>query len=217
MGFIDRLKAVFHPVESAEGACTAFSKGHRGVLHLPPSPRELIDDRLTYEASLTNRKVNKKIDQPLTALYRMYEHFVLDQHIELRNELEAFWYHSEWPVNRIPDPKDTDPERYAILACIPKLLVLAFNKKTELGLPRNAPAIFTGHQLEQWRGQPKQYEEVPPWVEFAPRLRRNILEIPHWDDERRDFVTLDRSQRYKASKECLEQGVVVYEPHIHFI
>jgi hypothetical protein len=37
---------------------------------------------------------------------------VTDDTIELRNELEYFFNRAEWPVNAIPDPKDTDPQRF---------------------------------------------------------------------------------------------------------
>ena len=86
---------------------------------LPPSPRELLQGRTTYELPLLNRWVNEDTNAPLTALYRIYEHIMLDQHIEIRNELEAFWFKSDWKVCDIPDPKDPDPERYAVLSCIP--------------------------------------------------------------------------------------------------
>lgn len=219
---LDRLIALFRRVDTSDDddddACGCFSKGHSGVLYLPPSPRELIADRLKLEAPLLNRKVNRKKDQPLTALYRMYEHFVLDQHIELRNEFEAFWLRSEWPIDQIPDPKDADPERYAVLACLPKLLVLAFNKRIEVGLPRNAPATLTSNQLEKWRRKKKVYEEVPPWLDTAPYLRRKYrLWIPHWDNDRHEFVTLAPAQYHKVSRECLEQGVVVCRPDIQFV
>ena len=74
---------------------------------------------------------------------------MLDQNIEMRNELEAFWFQRDWKVCDIPDPKDPDLERYAVLAVIPTLLMLAFNKRIELGLSRHAPAIFTRDQSDE--------------------------------------------------------------------
>ena len=111
---------------------------------LSPPPRHLLANRVVYEIPLLNRgRIEPDGDTPLAALYRIYEHIVLDQHIEVRNEIEAFWYHADWAVRDLPDPRDPHPERYACLACIPALLCLAFNKRIELGLPRDAPAIFT--------------------------------------------------------------------------
>ena len=132
---------------------------------LPPSPRELITHRVVYEMPLLDRRVNSDSDTPLKALYRNYEHIVLDQWAEIRNEFEAFWFHSSWAVRDIPDPKDPDPERYSCLACIPKLLCIAFNERIKIGLPRDAPAIFTGDMMEEWKKREPEYEEWPPWVE----------------------------------------------------
>lgn len=44
----------------------------------------------------------KMEDKPLYALYRIYEHIMLDNNIGMRNELELFWW-TRWPVADIPD------------------------------------------------------------------------------------------------------------------
>jgi hypothetical protein len=71
--------------------------------NLPPSPRELLQHREHYEIPILERRVDHDSDTPLAALYRIYEHIVLDQNIEIRNELEAFWFHSSWKVSKIPE------------------------------------------------------------------------------------------------------------------
>lgn len=116
---------------------------------LPPAPQELIRGRLEYEQPLLRRVVDEGTDTPLATIYRIYEHLILDQHIEIRNEFEALWFKSDWKICDITEPCDPDPERYAVLACIPALLCLAFNKRIELGLPRHAPSVFTRDQLEE--------------------------------------------------------------------
>lgn len=192
---------------------------HHGILHLPPSPRELIQNRREYEGPLLLRKRTRGfMDSRLTALYRMYEHFVLDQHIELRNEFESFWYHSDWYVETIPDPQDTDPERYVVLACLVHLLASAFNERIELGLPRTAPPIVTSDQLEKYRKTPRLYEETPGWVGHVPRLEAplEVLSIPHWDNDRREFVSLTTQDVDNASRICAAYDVLVFEPHVHF-
>ncbi|KFH45437.1 hypothetical protein ACRE_037400 [Hapsidospora chrysogenum ATCC 11550] len=181
---------------------------------LPPPPRELLAGRVQYEVPLLNRKVDREKDTPTAALYRMYEHLVVDQHIELRNEIEAFWYHSSWLVRDIPDPKGPDPEQYACLACIPKLLCLAFNKRIDLGLPRDAPPIFTQDMLAEWRAQDRAREQAPGWVDAVPKLEHQ-LSIPHWDNDRREFVPLDPAEDSKVSREFAE-NVIIWQPHIHF-
>lgn len=181
----------------------------------PPAPRDLLSNRAGYEIPLLNRSPDRENDAPLAALYRIYEHLILDQHIELRNELEAFWFRSSWAVSDIPDPLDPDPERYACLACIPALLCLAFNKRIEMGLPRDAPSIFTRDMLEEWKAQEREYEREPNWVTGVSRLD-TTLAIPHWDNEKRDFVPLDGFEDEKASKEFAKKNILIWQPHIHF-
>ncbi|RMZ81869.1 hypothetical protein DV738_g2077, partial [Chaetothyriales sp. CBS 135597] len=186
--------------------------------HLPPPPRILLANRVVYEIPLLersrNRSVERDTDRPLAALYRIYEHIVLDQHIEIRNEIEAFWYHADWAVRDIPDPCDPHPERYACLACIPALLCLAFNKRIGLGLPRDAPPIFTQDMLEEWRAQERAYEEEPAWVNDVPRLAVTLA-IPHWDNNRRDFVCLESFEN-RASTAFSRKNILIWQPHIHF-
>ena len=83
---------------------------------------------------------------PLGSLYRMYEYVVYDHVLGLRTEIEFFFNHSHWKVAKIPDPVDSDPKRYAIISVIPHLLVKAFNRLIERGLPRDAPAIIMGDE-----------------------------------------------------------------------
>lgn len=184
---------------------------------LPPPPRQLIAGRTVYELPLLGRRrADPDTDTPLRALYRIYEHLVLDQHIEMRNELEYFWYRNSWAVQDIPDPRDPDPERYACLACIPKLLCLAFNKRIGMGLPRDAPPIFTGDMMDEWKAREPKFEDAPLWVAGVPRVRE-ILIIPHWDNDRRDFVGLDGFEDRRASAEFADKNILIWQPHIHFI
>jgi hypothetical protein len=183
---------------------------------LPPPPRQLLRGREIYELPILRRRIDREVDTPLAALYRLYEHIILDQNIEMRNELEAFWYQPSWPVCKIPDPKDPDPERYAVLAVIPSLLVLAFNKRIELGLPRDAPAIFTGDQLDEWRAREREYEKEPDWASSVPPCKE-LLKIPHWNNDLRDFVSIDGFDDHRASQEFAKKNILIWQPHIHFI
>ncbi|OAA59611.1 hypothetical protein SPI_05809 [Niveomyces insectorum RCEF 264] len=184
---------------------------------LPPPPRFLLAHREACELPLLHRRVRSDGDSPRDCLYRIYEHLVLDQHIEIRNELEAFWYHgSAWPVRAIPDPEDRDPERYACLAGIPRLLRLAFNERIRLGLPRDAPPIFTGSMLDAWRARPPVFEEDPPWVARVPPLAETLA-IPHWDNSVRAFVPLPGFHDKRASKEFADKNILIWQPHIHFL
>ncbi|KAG5971439.1 hypothetical protein E4U55_001224 [Claviceps digitariae] len=181
----------------------------------PLPPRTLLANRLVCEIPLIQRRIPRPEDEPLTALYRIYEHIVLDQWINLRNEFEAFWYHSDWAVSAIPDPHDPHPERYACVASITALLCLAFNKRIGLGLPRNAPPIFTGDMLEEWRTREPRFETEPEWALAVPRLSAPLA-IPHWDNNQRDFVPLESFQDRRASAQFSKKNILIWQPHVHF-
>ncbi|KAF2672111.1 hypothetical protein BT63DRAFT_452607 [Microthyrium microscopicum] len=133
----------------------------------------------------------------------------------MRNELEYFWYKNTWAVCDIPDPQDPDEGRYACLACIPALLCLAFNQRIRLGLPHDAPAIFTGDMLDKWREQQRKYEKEPHWTVNVTRLTRTLA-IPHWDNQQRDFIPLDTFSLDKASEEFARMNILIWQPHIYF-
>jgi hypothetical protein len=148
-------------------------------------------------------------------LYRLYENITLDQNINMRNELESFWYHNSWAIKEIPDPRDPDPERYAVLACITALLVLSFNDRINLGLPRDAPPIITGDLLDKFKTQAKILEEAPSWASKVPALGET-LKIPHWDRDKHDFVPLEDFTPGKASPDFQSKNILIWQPHIYF-
>lgn len=182
----------------------------------PPPPQELLANRETYEIPLLDRRIDGRLDHPIAALYRIYEHLILDQHIELRNEFEAFWYHNTWLICDLTDPRDLDAQRYACLACIAALLCTAFNRRIGLGLPRDAPPIFTHEMLDEWRAQERRIEEAPQWASAVPAVS-DTLSIPHWDNDVRDFVTLTGFEDPSCSKEFAAKNILIRQPHIHFI
>ncbi|KFZ12541.1 hypothetical protein V502_07052 [Pseudogymnoascus sp. VKM F-4520 (FW-2644)] len=131
----------------------------------PPTPKDVFDaHRVQYEEMLFKRTyvgLHTDTDTLLKTLYRLYEYILLDQNIGMRNEIECFWNRDKWRVCEIQDPEDDDSIRYAVLSCIPHLLVIAFNANIELGLPRNAPPIMTDDQIDEFRKQEKKFETVP--------------------------------------------------------
>lgn len=90
-------------------------------------------------------------DTSLFALYRLYELIVLDKVLSYRNALEAFWRTRNWPIQEIEDPKDDDPERYAVLAGCTYLLMRSFNQRVKLGLRRDMPSLITPEEAEMLR------------------------------------------------------------------
>ena len=139
----------------------------------------------------------------------MYEYVVLDSQYGLRNEMGSFFHHAEWPVHRIPDPKDPCPDRYAILAVLTEFLVKAFNRNIAQGIPRDRPPIVIGREAEAyWKARPKKYEEIPKWAKKVPRLKE-LLVITGEDGEVPNVWT--------ASLPFLEKNIVAFEPHIYFV
>ncbi|KAL8786513.1 MAG: hypothetical protein Q9213_002740 [Squamulea squamosa] len=190
---------------------------------LPPPPQQLLDNRDAYEAAMDQRDrslhpIRPGMDNsPLFALYRLYEAIVLDRNIDMRNEIEWFWRKRDWPVRDIPDPQDTDPARYAVLASIPSLIIQAYNRLIDLGLPREAPGIMTNEQFEEMKQRPKLFEEAPEWAIKVPPLDK-VLKIPHrahgytgpWE-------TVDDWDDVRASVPFKMKNILIWEPHIFFL
>lgn len=148
------------------------------------SRRELYKDRLGYRKYRGPKLVFE--DTPLFALYRLYEWIMTGHVINMRNELERFWW-ARWPVSSIPDPGEQgDPERYAVLACIPALLVESFNERINLGLRREEPhSILSLEEQLAWAATPKNFG-----TELRPARRASAYSpYPAWarttDDARR--------------------------------
>lgn len=138
----------------------------------------------------------------------MYEYLVTDFNAGLRTEIEFFFNHPDWAVSEIPDPADMDPARYAILAVLPQFLVIAFNRLIRRGLPRDAPAISTGEEMEELTSRPRVLEEVPTWTAQVPKLQETLV-IPDTKGH--------RPNDEQASSQFLEKNILVFQPHILFV
>jgi hypothetical protein len=76
-------------------------------------------------------------DNPLTSLYRLCEFICADESNQVMLETSYFWSNDSWSFSSIPDPCDSDIERYAVLASLVESLVYAFNYRLSLGSRRN--------------------------------------------------------------------------------
>ncbi|KAH7255834.1 uncharacterized protein BKA55DRAFT_593050 [Fusarium redolens] len=157
-----------------------------GQMHDAPKVAWLLDQRRQRQgkSALTKGK------NPVASLYRMYEYLVVGYTAGLRSEMEYF-NQSTWSVKAIPDPEDTDPARYAILAVLTHYLAKAFNPLIERGLPRGCPAIIADAEAE------------------AELRAREPITIPHSSGE-----TPEVSFR---SAEFLAMNIIVTEPHVAFV
>jgi hypothetical protein len=129
-------------------------------MHDAPKVAWLLDQRRQRQgkSALTKGK------NPVASLYRMYEYLVVGYTAGLRSEMEYF-NQSTWSVKAIPDPEDTDPARYAILAVLTHYLAKAFNPLIERGLPRGCPAIIADAEAEaELRAREVVLELQPSWA-----------------------------------------------------
>ncbi|RDB21984.1 hypothetical protein Hypma_011002 [Hypsizygus marmoreus] len=163
-------------------------------------------------------------DTAATSFYRIYEFFILHDNISFRNELEYFCRsHPQWRVSSLPAPRtrntsddDRSPKypdldaqvRYTILAVLTRIMCDSFNRRIELGLPRDAPAII--EDFEELQARPKVYEEPPEWAKLVQPLPQKVF-IPNAEGRELDEDDED------VSKEFKDVNIIVQMPHIHFI
>ena len=186
----------------------------------PPPPDEMLAQREIYDVALQQRRHKPRLgdqDTPLLTLYRLYEAVVLDSNIGLRNEIEYFFRRHNWAVCDIPDPADPDPKRYAVFACLPYLLVEAFNHNIELGLPRDAPAVLSDEEIEEVKRRPKVFEKVPGWAMEVPPLSQTLV-LPHYETQTGNEIgILTRLDDKRASEAFKAKNILVWSHHILFI
>ncbi|KAF2205486.1 hypothetical protein GQ43DRAFT_453103 [Delitschia confertaspora ATCC 74209] len=151
---------------------------------------------------------------PLDSLYRMYECIALDYNTGLRTEIEWFFNRPDWAVSSIPDPRDPDTARYAILSVIPHFLFAAFNRLTERGLPRGSPVIIISDEMEdELRARPVVLGEMPGWCANVPKLEKTLV-IPGADGKTPQEP--DRSPVTEPNT-FLEKDIIVQQPYVLFI
>jgi hypothetical protein len=183
----------------------------------PPPPAEILANRAAYLSKIRQRKfwVPRGIyeDSSLYCLYRIYEFLVVDHVTGYRNHIEDLWKQRVWAISDISDPKDDNPTRYAFLACIPHLLVKAFNAKIKLGVARNTPAIISPEEAEELRTRPestKHYESVPEWTKLVPPLSETLF-MPTHDD----IVITDKDDK-RLEAHFKEKNILMWTPHVLF-
>lgn len=119
-----------------------------------------------------------------------------------------------WDVQNIPDPRDPDPARYAVLAALTHYQCEVFNGIIAMKLREVVPAAITSYEAElnlQRRIGALQLV-VPKWATRVPRLQRDIViptivgGIPEPEDRCDILLNLGFVQRDLCctSSECLE-------------
>lgn len=155
----------------------------------PDSPRvlqatpEIVSKRYRHIYKLRLIPLWRARDTPLRSFCRLYEAYCADDDDLVGFETEYFWKRSEpgWATELIPDPKDPDPERYAVLATLVEQLVEAFNWRLKLGKRRNGEFFEPAED-----GTPASFvpEVCPGWVKHVPPLDE-LLVLHDWRDFRR--------------------------------
>lgn len=229
MQFLKWLKQMLHlrkepksngkhiePLKDYENA-TYMAKDEDYPTWPPPPPQVLLDRSDEFWSTVQSRKYagprGHFEDQPLFALYRLYECFVLDKVIQYRNVLEYFWRQHQWSVRDIPDPQDTDPARYAFLAGSTYLIARSFNARVKLGLTRNAKPLMSMEEAEEAKRVPDElrpYEKPPDWARLVPPLDET-LKIPTDDG-----TVLDSKSDDRTDPDFLEKNILIWTPHIYF-
>ena len=188
----------------------------------PPPPQHIASQQEKYQQLLLGRKFRvpegATQDEPLFALYRIYEYMLADRTTWYRNAIEAFWRQRHWAVKEIPDPKDADPARYAFLAAITQLLVLAFNANIKQGIAREAPAILTEEEVEELRNRSehdKIYERIPEW---ANRVDALIEPLDLRTQQHVEYDSVEDSDDEETELDlCFKEKNILVKPyHIYF-
>lgn len=99
-------------------------------------------------------------DTPLRSLYRLHDDLCANRLTLMSYECEYIFRRGSkrWLLSQIPDPQDTDPVRYAVLASLVEVLVDVFNWKMELGIRRG------GRPCDQSEERATSFtKEANPW------------------------------------------------------
>lgn len=118
-------------------------------------------------------------DTPLRAIYRLYEIFMTREFVLLRLECEYMWHRpgQKWSLGSIPDPRDPDPVRYAMLASIVEELVKAFNRRLQHGLRRAGKKKVRRTMENPWPAY--EPEVTPTWTALVPPIQeKDLSELP---------------------------------------
>ncbi|KAI9733950.1 MAG: hypothetical protein M1834_002606 [Cirrosporium novae-zelandiae] len=135
----------------------------------------LLRSRLGDIVNLRTIPIWRARDTPLRSLYRLYEIMASGHYVLMGAETEYFWYQSrkQWELHSIEDPKDPDPVRYAILACLVEELTVAFNWRLSLGMRRNGKHFYRENDEDPY--PPFVSEQVPSWTKYVPPIDPKFL------------------------------------------
>jgi hypothetical protein len=116
----------------------------------------------------------------LARLYTIYNLILVSNFAQLHHTVESLFHHTQWKIVRIPDPCDPDPQRYAMLAVVTRLLVRGFNHRIRKGIwRRDKPSGLeltvrsAIYKCEYFQA----FEQVPDWVGKRKELGKTGKEL----------------------------------------
>ncbi|KAL1855015.1 hypothetical protein Plec18167_004535 [Paecilomyces lecythidis] len=149
----------------------------------PFSLRELIEDEKNGTGiirshfgeihNLRSIPIWRMRDTPLRSIYRLYELHLADRYKLMGYETEYFFFRPDWKLQNIPDPKDPDPLRYAVIACIVEELHEAVNWRLSLGLRRNREHVYRERGEDPY--PPFVPEGLPSWTKDVAPIDKELL------------------------------------------
>ncbi|ESZ91175.1 DNA-binding protein [Sclerotinia borealis F-4128] len=181
-GSIVRLRHIYkHPYLALLRMFVPFPSWYFPLPSRVP-PSQIAQNENLYYARSANHSTLRNVelwalrDTPIRCVYRMYEILMMGDYAPLGSETEYCWRHYEknWTLSSIPDPKDPDPVRYAIVACIVEELVNSFNWRLALGMRRNGENIRRQKNGDPW----PPYTPVvgPDWTRSVPPIEPFMLQ-----------------------------------------
>lgn len=105
-----------------------------------PSIRRKYSEKPPYSNAVRSKISPISLPSPSDAhatLHWIYESMLLRLCAAVGAETGYFFYQPQWTVHDIPEPRDPDPIRYAMLACTVKELVRVFSWWIGMGLRRD--------------------------------------------------------------------------------
>ncbi|OWY44447.1 hypothetical protein AALT_g6169 [Alternaria alternata] len=130
-------------------------------------------------------------ETPLDRIYVMYHYLIRGDYEVLRNEVQDFFDHKHWHVQSIPDPRDHDPERYAILAAITEYLAHGINRRIMISQgyrkdpigPWRTVAYHFFHGTKGYLPILEKLDKAPKWAGRVKMVESRLEICQSWTSE----------------------------------
>ncbi|KIM47316.1 hypothetical protein M413DRAFT_7834 [Hebeloma cylindrosporum] len=106
----------------------------------------------------------------LRSLYRLHDVLCANKSYYVMVEGQYFFRRTGWRLKEIPDPKDPNPLRYAILASLVESMVESYNYKISKGARREKRILTAEENKALWEDPNKPFEAAPSWTSHVPPL-----------------------------------------------